>query len=93
MPPIGSVVRHKCDTTFCVNPDHLEIGTQLDNIRDRQSRNRQARGEELWGAKLTAKDVATIRTRAMSQQQYAVMFGVSSSHVCRIQTGKKWAHI
>jgi len=34
------VVRHSCDTPACVNPMHLEIGTQLDNIRDRVSRGR-----------------------------------------------------
>jgi len=34
------VVRHKCENRSCVNPDHLEGGTQADNIRDRDGRGR-----------------------------------------------------
>ena len=32
--PTGKIVRHKCDVKICVNPDHLLIGTQADNIND-----------------------------------------------------------
>jgi hypothetical protein len=38
--PAGKVVRHKCDNQLCCNPAHLELGTQLDNIKDRQERGR-----------------------------------------------------
>lgn len=34
------VVRHKCDNIKCINPAHLELGTQLDNIEDMFNRNR-----------------------------------------------------
>lgn len=43
--PDGLVVRHSCDTPACVNPDHLILGTQLDNIDDRNTRGRTAKGE------------------------------------------------
>lgn len=39
----GLVVRHRCDTPACVNPDHLLSGTQADNIHDMHARGR-ARG-------------------------------------------------
>lgn len=38
-------IRHKCDNPSCVNPDHLDIGTQQDNMNDMKNRNRQAKGE------------------------------------------------
>ena len=40
---LPEVVRHSCDNPRCVNPDHLEGGTQLDNIADRVARGRSAK--------------------------------------------------
>lgn len=38
--PEGLVVRHKCDTPLCVNADHLEVGTQRENMGDMIARGR-----------------------------------------------------
>lgn len=42
--PAGQHVLHKCDTPSCVRPDHLFLGTQRDNNRDRDTKGRTARG-------------------------------------------------
>lgn len=39
--PPGLVVRHRCDNPPCVRPDHLELGTHSDNIRDQTLRDRR----------------------------------------------------
>lgn len=41
--PEGLVVRHKCDTPGCFNPDHLEIGTKKDNRQDFMKRHPKAK--------------------------------------------------
>lgn len=45
--PDGLIVRHKCDVSCCVNPDHLLIGTQKENMQDAVNRGRIAKGEKL----------------------------------------------
>ena len=61
----GKVVRHKCDNPLCVNPKHLESGTQYDNVQDMMLRNRnnQASGERSGKAKLSNSAVRQIRER------------------------------
>lgn len=56
-------VLHDCDTPECVNPAHLYLGTQADNMRDKVSRDRQTKGEQVSTAKLKEDDVLEIRER------------------------------
>jgi hypothetical protein len=44
--PRGLCVLHKCDTKRCVRPSHLFLGTQMDNIMDRDKKGRQSRGDK-----------------------------------------------
>lgn len=91
--PPGKVIRHKCDVTCCVNPDHLEIGTQGENVQDRQKRMRQAWGVRHADARLTPEAIAHIRRKEMKQAAYAALYGVCDSHISRIQAGRKWRHL
>jgi hypothetical protein len=86
----GQVVRHKCDNTFCVNPDHLLVGTHSDNVADRQERKRQSWGLNHPRQRLSEEDVRDIRRRALTQKEYGRKYNISDSHVSRIQSGNKW---
>ena len=96
--PKGKFVCHKCDTAPCVNPDHLFLGTQLDNLRDMIKKGRRRigdmpKGEDSWNAKLTEKDVAYIRRSGLSRDDLAKKFGVSDSTIRSIRARKSWKHI
>lgn len=63
--PDDKVVMHLCDNPRCVNPEHLRVGTQTDNMRDAASKGRTVnvsdwRGTRNPKAKLSAEDRATI---------------------------------
>ena len=47
-PSKNMVVRHKCDNRACINPQHLEQGTLLDNINDMKVRGRSLKGKKTW---------------------------------------------
>lgn len=44
--PPGKWVLHKCDTPLCCKPDHLYLGTAIDNSRDMKERGRSATGDK-----------------------------------------------
>lgn len=41
--PVGMAVLHKCDVPRCVNPEHLFLGTQVENIADMDAKGRRNR--------------------------------------------------
>jgi HNH endonuclease len=93
--PEGMVIMHTCNNPGCVNPVHLCVGTQAENIAHCIASGRRAKGERNGAAKLTTADVVYIRTAygKFSQQELAEAKGVDPSMVSRIVRGKKWAHV
>lgn len=87
--PIGLVVCHSCDNPSCVNPDHLFIATQADNIRDCKNKGRTNGGLK----KLTEVDVMQLRELnrlGVKKSSLSKMFGISYSQVRRIVNYERW---
>lgn len=96
--PDGKVICHKCDNTFCCNPNHLFIGTQADNVKDMEmkGRRRAAIGEKAAKAKLTEDDVRGVFDlyhRGMKLRQIAAHYGVTKTTIDFILAGKSWKHL
>ena len=104
--PNGICVLHKCDNPKCVNPNHLYLGTQKDNAKDREERDRGNRrflygkehpqhGEKHWSNKLSEKDVKEIRqlwaTGDYTLRELGKKFSVSHGLINNINHGRKWA--
>lgn len=86
MPERSLDVCHKCDNRLCVRPDHLFLGTRLDNMRDAKAKNRTGR----LPVKLSAADVESIRQSPIANNsELARAFGVSPSLVWMIRHDKR----
>lgn len=90
-------VLHKCDNHECINPEHLFIGTQKDNIQDMIQKGRcsNRKGELNNRAKLLKEDILLIRklykNNIYSQHKLAKRFNITQQHISRIITNKTWS--
>jgi len=100
MDPIGKIVCHRCDNPGCVNPKHLFVGTQLDNVADCISKNR--RGTEgarhpRPRAKITEEQVITIREEyskgLVSIANLARRYKMSHGGISDIVHERNWVHL
>ena len=93
-------VCHKCDNPPCVNPDHLFVGTAMDNIQDKINKGRakykklpRFEGESHPQSKLTEDDVRKIRKEKGMVKDIAEKYGVSGPMISYIRNGKNWSHV
>ena len=96
--PVDCVVRHKCLNKHCVNPDHLETGTKVDNHNDRVRDGTELIGENHPSSKLTADQVIQIRVLAeigadRRHKTLADMFGVDRRTITQVINRTRWKHI
>jgi hypothetical protein len=84
--PEGMYVLHKCDVRCCINPDHLFLGTHIDNMRDRFEKGR-------YNTKISVAEVEKIRNlyadMEYTQAQLAKIYKVDASLISRIIAGKR----
>lgn len=104
--PAGLLVCHHCDNRLCVNPDHLFLGTHQENMKDRNSKGRQGKGQSIGKggenrtgerngrSKLTLEQIQEIRSLyaagGISQTELSKRYGVIQPHISRIVRGDQW---
>ncbi len=96
----GFEVCHTCDNPGCVNPEHLFLGTHLDNVNDMLKKGRgklppRKPGSSNGFSKLTEPQVLEIRRLAsfMSQTEISRLFGVTNQSIHGIVHRNSWKHI
>lgn len=93
--PPGMQVCHSCDNPRCVNPGHLWLGTNQENLTDmvRKGRSRKDRGESSPAAKLSEAQVREILATAEPHTKLAARFGVTTMTISDIKCRRSWAHL
>jgi hypothetical protein len=95
--PGGMHVCHRCDNRCCVNPDHLFLGTNADNQRDKVRKGRHvagiSRGHSNGASKLTEENVLEILASKLGPRALATQFGVNPATIHQIRTGVTWRHV
>jgi hypothetical protein len=82
--PRHLVIMHRCDNPWCVNPEHLQPGTNAENTADRDAKGRKAVGEANGKSKLTnaqCHEMRRLLNTGMAREDVAEMFGVSGRTV------------
>lgn len=96
--PKGLVLRHLCNNAWCVNVEHLKVGTQKENYQDmidcgrspKGKRNLKISGERNNNHKLSEKQVKEIYLSKLSIKTLSKIYGVSESNISYIKNKKQW---
>lgn len=90
----GMCVCHSCDNPVCVNPEHLFLGTQKENMKDCKSKKRMHRNiAKTRRCKLSYDNVLEIKKlfeKGLSRKELMSKYQVSPTCIAKIVTGKSW---
>lgn len=84
--PAGMVVMHTCDNPSCVNPKHLRLATQAENLRDRDAKGRHRHNPSLFSPEQVeriAADYAAGMTLKALGTKYGANFTTIRNHLMR----------
>lgn len=82
--PEGLHVRHTCDNPSCINPDHLELGTHADNMRDKSIRKR-IHGEKNPNAKFSDEVREMAKHWKGSLKDFTALTGMSGPSISNLR--------
>jgi hypothetical protein len=98
--PDGQHVLHRCDNRRCIEPTHLFLGSNADNVADKVAKGRQFRPDYVGSknnmAKLDEEKVRVIRRLAkqgLSNRRIAESFAVSIMTISMIRNHRTWTHV
>lgn len=96
--PDKMCVCHTCDNPSCVNPSHLFLGTQSENMKDMSTKGRAIgksgpKGESNSKAILTESDVTEIRNSCPDLRDLAKKYKVTVETICNVLARRTWKHV
>ena len=92
----GLNICHHCDNTRCVNPDHLFMGTQKQNVHDMISKKRNSFGAKRPNAKLTEDQVLEmreLRKNGLAITAIAKQYNIGGTTAFYAIKGIQWKHV
>jgi hypothetical protein len=91
--PEGKILCHSCDVPLCVNVDHLFLGTHQDNAADKVTKNRQAKGRQIYQTVLDEETVRQLRQATGTYASIAREFGLREGNVRLVLRKETWRHV